>query len=114
MPRRPRFLPIVSSTVLAKALIKRATGVQVGTPFAFCAESGLEHAVQCLCNGLVANIGLGQIRPGSYREPPILTSGEDLSVLAPYLRVDRTHYSAADVVHRLCDDPATAQEASLP
>jgi len=185
---------------IAEALAAGATGVQVGTPFAFCAESGLEPALratvldlvrqdavkvftdpaasptgfpfklmplagtladpqvyaarprtcdlgflrtayrtadggvgfrcpgepeddylrkggdaadtagrQCLCNGLVANIGLGQVRAGGYREPAILTCGEDLSVLQPYL--DRTNYSAAVVVDRLCDGLAAAQEA---
>ncbi len=58
---------------------------------------------QCLCNGLVTNIGLGQIRQDGYREPPILTSGVDLSVLLPYLGRYRTDYSAADVVRRLCN-----------
>ena len=58
---------------------------------------------QCLCNGLVSNLGLGQIRQDGYQEPPILTSGDDLSVLLPYMVGDRTDYSAADVVHRLCD-----------
>ena len=57
---------------------------------------------QCLCNGRVVNLGLGQVREGGYHEPPILTSGEDLSVVRPYLRAGGGGYDAADVVHRLC------------
>ena len=178
---------------IAEALQQGATGVQVGTPFAFCRESGLEPRLRqrilesvragtasvytdpfasptgfpfkivrvegslsdpevyarrpricdlsylriayrtgdgsigfrcpaepvedyvrkggdpadtdgrrCLCNGLVANIGLGQIHAGGYREPPVLTSGEDLSVLAPFLFASGTDYGAADVVRHLC------------
>lgn len=52
---------------------------------------------RCLCNGLVANIGLGQVRDGA-GEPPILTSGEELSVLRPFLANDGSDYGAADVV----------------
>lgn len=33
---------------------------------------------QCLCNGLMANIGLGQHRLDGYVEPPILTLGSDV------------------------------------
>lgn len=56
---------------------------------------------RCLCNGLVAAIGLGQRSLDGYQEPPILTSGADLSVLQPYL-AETTSYSAADVIARLC------------
>jgi hypothetical protein len=33
---------------------------------------------QCLCNALMANIGLGQIRPDGRRELPLITLGSDL------------------------------------
>ncbi|MFG3439302.1 nitronate monooxygenase [Nonomuraea sp. NPDC047897] len=51
----------------------------------------------CLCNGLLAAIGLGQSRPDGYREPPLLTLGQDTGFLAG-LPDDP---SAADVVARL-------------
>lgn len=57
---------------------------------------------RCLCNGLVANIGLGQAHKDGYHEPPILTSGADLSVLLPLIGERSTQYRAADVVERLC------------
>ena len=51
---------------------------------------------KCICNGLLATVGLGQMRPeGS--EPPIVTSGARLLDVARLLR-DRAAYSAADVV----------------
>lgn len=54
---------------------------------------------RCLCNGLLADVGLGQERDGGV-EPPLVTSGDDLSAL---VRVagDRTSYSASDVVEWL-------------
>lgn len=51
---------------------------------------------RCLCNGLMANIGLGQSRVGSY-ERPLLTSGDDLPRLDAFLR-GRSSYTAADVI----------------
>jgi nitronate monooxygenase len=55
---------------------------------------------QCLCNGLMATIGLGQARAGG-AEVPIITSGEDLSaVSAMVARVSRT-YTAQDVLDYL-------------
>ncbi|MEV4187865.1 nitronate monooxygenase, partial [Streptosporangium canum] len=52
---------------------------------------------RCLCNGLVAAIGLGRRRPDGYREPPLLTLGQDLGFLDE-LPED---YSAADVVDHI-------------
>ncbi|MEV0592844.1 nitronate monooxygenase [Nonomuraea cavernae] len=49
---------------------------------------------RCLCNGLLAAIGLGQRRPDGYEEPPLLTLGQDVGFLAG-LPED---HSAADVV----------------
>ena len=54
----------------------------------------------CLCNSLLATIGLAQARGGGLLEPPLLTGGDDLAQLGGFLR-GRTHYSAADVVSYL-------------
>jgi NAD(P)H-dependent flavin oxidoreductase YrpB (nitropropane dioxygenase family) len=54
---------------------------------------------RCLCNALMANIGLPQARAGGL-EPPLLTSGDDLTTIAGFLG-GRTRYSAADVVDYL-------------
>jgi nitronate monooxygenase len=52
---------------------------------------------QCLCNALLATIGLGQLREDGAIEPPLLTSGDEVTNLAAFLD-GRSHYSAADVV----------------
>ena len=178
-----------SADMLSEALNAGATGVQVGTPFAYCAESGLDQAIKlellaavaagrarvitdltasstgfpfkvteledslsdpevyrnrrrvcdigylrnayktasgglgyrcaaepvaayaakggklenatgrkCLCNALMANIGLSQIRAGGYRERPLVTSGNDLTGLTRFLPPQGLSYTAAEVV----------------
>lgn len=62
---------------------------------------------RCLCNALMANIALGQEREG-YVEPPVLTSGDDLTRIAEFLG-GRERYSAADVVDYLLDRRPAAQ-----
>jgi nitronate monooxygenase len=52
---------------------------------------------KCLCNGLMANIGLGQIR-GDKEELPLVTCGKDLSGIAAVLPRGRSSYSAGDVI----------------
>jgi nitronate monooxygenase len=61
----------------------------------------------CLCNGLMANIGLGQIRPEG-PEQALLTAGDDVMNLARFLPSGANSYSAADVIHRLLGQPAMA------
>jgi nitronate monooxygenase len=55
---------------------------------------------QCLCNALMANIGLGQIRDEGVIEPPLLTAGDDLMGIAKFLD-GRERYSAGDVIDYL-------------
>lgn len=62
---------------------------------------------RCLCNGLVATIGMGQIRKDGYEEPPIVTSGDDLLLIGALLANGATSYSAADVIQLLCGDVVT-------
>jgi nitronate monooxygenase len=54
----------------------------------------------CLCNSLLATIGLAQARDGGQPEPLLLTSGDDLAQLGGFL-AGRTRYSAADVISYL-------------
>ncbi|GIF17017.1 nitronate monooxygenase [Actinoplanes teichomyceticus] len=58
---------------------------------------------RCLCNGLVATIGLGQRRDGDYTEPPLVTLGQDVAFLA-HLTRDGDDYRAADVIGHLLGD----------
>ncbi|MCC6407398.1 MAG: nitronate monooxygenase [Planctomycetes bacterium] len=60
----------------------------------------------CLCNGLLAAVGLGQPRNGGV-EPPLVTSGDDLAILTRCL-AGRTSYTAADVLtYLLGREPAS-------
>lgn len=57
---------------------------------------------KCLCNGLMANIGLPQVRNGNRIEKGLVTAGDDLAGLAPFLPSDGGWgYSASDVVNKL-------------
>ena len=52
---------------------------------------------KCLCNGLMATIGLGQ-RRRSGNEKPIITVGDTVKSTVLALAGDRPSYSAADVL----------------
>ena len=53
---------------------------------------------RCVCNGLIAAIGLGQRHRDGTVEPPLATIGQDLSFLPGLVGPCRASYSAADVV----------------
>ncbi|HEX9083185.1 MAG TPA: nitronate monooxygenase [Gemmatimonadaceae bacterium] len=55
---------------------------------------------RCLCNALLANVGLPQLRANGETEPPLLTSGDDLETITNFLG-GRTTYTAADVIRYL-------------
>ena len=55
---------------------------------------------RCLCNALMADIGVGQLRASGEVEPPLVTSGDDLESIAEFL-MGRTHYSAGEVLDYL-------------
>jgi len=59
---------------------------------------------KCLCNGLVANVGLSQVRPGQEDELALMTAGDDVAQVARFLKPGCDSYSAADVVRYLLDD----------
>ncbi len=61
---------------------------------------------RCLCNTLLANIGLGQLRRDGRVERPLLTSGDDLVRIAAFVHA-RDEYSAQDVLDYLLE-PVTA------
>jgi NAD(P)H-dependent flavin oxidoreductase YrpB (nitropropane dioxygenase family) len=61
---------------------------------------------KCLCNALVANIGMGQRRPNGYSELPMLTTGNDLESVRVHISPGNLSYHARDVVASLLtDDP---------
>jgi hypothetical protein len=55
---------------------------------------------RCLCNALLANVGLPQVRATGETEQPLLTSGDDLVTISTFL-AGRTSYTAADVIRYL-------------
>ena len=57
----------------------------------------------CLCNGLVAAVGLGQERPDGYVEAPLLTLGATTSDVTDMLNDFPDGWSAIDVVNRLLE-----------
>jgi nitronate monooxygenase len=63
---------------------------------------------KCLCNGLLANIGLAQVRSDDRVELPLVTAGDDLNIIAEFLAPGATSYSAADVVRMLMETPQHA------
>ncbi len=56
---------------------------------------------QCVCNALMANIGLGQVRKGGVQERALVTSGDAVAEVARYLPEGGISYRAADVIARL-------------
>lgn len=69
----------------ADAYIKKG-----GTP------EGLENK-KCLCNALLSNLGLGQLRQDGYIENALVTAGKAILSIARLLK-DRHTYSATEVV----------------
>ncbi len=61
---------------------------------------------KCICNGLLATIGLPQYRKDGSAEPPIMTAGNDVSFLPRYLKPGTRSYTAKDVVDYLLQDQA--------
>lgn len=67
---------------------------------AYVRKGGLAKATEgslCLCNGLMATCGLGQVRSDGRHEPPVLTSGDAINDVRELL-AGRSSYSANDVI----------------
>ncbi len=58
----------------------------------------------CLCNGLIAAVGLAQHRHDSAVEPPLLTLGDDVLAVLAELSPDGRPYHAHQVVSHLLGD----------
>ena len=63
---------------------------------------------KCLCNGLMAAIGLGQALGAGLTEPAIVTAGEDVRDLRRFLATGESSYGAADVLRFILGEPAPA------
>jgi nitronate monooxygenase len=59
---------------------------------------------QCVCNALMANIGMQQTRAGGkHVEVGLVTTGNDLVDIKRFLKPGRTSYTAAEVIENLLD-----------
>jgi nitronate monooxygenase len=56
---------------------------------------------KCLCNALLANVGVAQVRNDGSVEPPLVTVGDDVNTIAQFMAPGKDSYSAADVVESL-------------
>ena len=56
---------------------------------------------KCICNALLASVGMPQIRKGGNLEPSIVTSGDDLVEIERLLPPGRRSYTAADVISNI-------------
>jgi NAD(P)H-dependent flavin oxidoreductase YrpB (nitropropane dioxygenase family) len=56
---------------------------------------------KCLCNGLVANIGLSQVRSEMEQELAFMTAGDNVAQVAQFLKPGCDSYSAVDILRRL-------------
>jgi nitronate monooxygenase len=68
---------------------------------------------KCLCNGLLATVGLGQICE-NYAEPAIVTAGDEVAKVARFVKPPKRSYSAADVVQYLLAPMKDAIRATEP
>ena len=59
----------------------------------------------CLCNNLMATAGYGQRRKDGAVERPLVTSGDDLVMMAQFMPAGKTNFSAEDVLRYLLGLP---------
>ena len=71
---------------------------------AYCSKGGKiedAHDRKCLCNGLMATVGLPQRQRGGYLEPPLVTAGDEFTHIARFLKAGEESYGAVDVIAQL-------------
>lgn len=59
---------------------------------------------KCLCNSLMSNVGLGQIKRDGTVEPILITSGDDVVEVARFLADGASSYRARDVIAYLLNE----------
>lgn len=70
----------------------------------YVAKGGLREETQgrkCLCNALLATIGLGQHQESGYAERPLLTTGDHLATVRELIANGKMSYTASDVIRLL-------------
>jgi len=89
----------------------RCAGEPVTTFAAKGGNLGESPGRKCLCNALMANIGLGQHRNRSRVEQGLVTAGNDVAYLARFLPQEGLHYTASDVLTILLAGSAVEEMA---
>jgi nitronate monooxygenase len=69
---------------------------------------------KCLCNGLVANVGLSQIRSESEQELALMTAGDDVAQIARFLQPGCDSYTADDVIRCLLNEATPVNGNKFP
>ena len=64
---------------------------------------------KCLCNCLLADIGLQQVQRDGSVEPGMVTTGDDLACVLQFLPAGKQSYMAADAVRGLMSRVAAKQ-----
>lgn len=73
-------------------------------PAVFAAKGGDPEAAQgrkCLCNALVANVGMPQTQPNGEIELPLVTLGDDVVSIPRFCRNGNPDFTAEDVIRTL-------------
>ena len=63
---------------------------------------------KCLCNALLANIGMPQLLADGSREQCLITLGDDFADVGRFCKPPQMEYTAADVIRTLLGDAAPA------
>ncbi|TDI70690.1 MAG: nitronate monooxygenase [Bacteroidetes bacterium] len=66
---------------------------------------------KCLCNGLMANIGMGQLRKNNVEEVPLLTCGDGVSSILKIIKPGESTYSSSDVIDFLLNGSESSMTA---
>ena len=69
---------------------------------------------KCLCNGLMANVGLGQHRKDGYVEDLLVTLGQDLAGATDLIRRHPQGWRAAHALHYLHEHLPALAPAAVP
>lgn len=70
----------------------------------YLAKGGTPESIvgrKCICNGLFAAAGMPQTRPDGYKEPAIVTLGDDALNIARFCKDGKTRYTAEDVIRTI-------------
>jgi NAD(P)H-dependent flavin oxidoreductase YrpB (nitropropane dioxygenase family) len=67
---------------------------------------------KCLCNGLVANVGVAQVTSERELELALLTAGDDVAQIARFLSPGRDSYSAKEVIRHLLAENTLTEPAN--